>query len=84
MYVCIYVSILTKLITDAENDPITFVNVIIYERLPEETLTISPADSTLRISDTQAGLILFPVGVIPTTEFERVLQTMEYQNSLTT
>ena len=72
-----------QLIADAENDPISFVSVIIYDRLPEETLTISTSASSLIITDTTTGMVLFSPTGTSASEFEHILQTLEYQNSLT-
>ena len=72
-----------RLIADAENDPISLVSVIIYDRLPEETLTISTSASSLFITDTTTGMVILSPTHTSAAEFERVLQTLEYQNSLT-
>ena len=69
------------LIADAENDSITIVSVIINNRLPEETLTISAATPNFSIMDTPTGLILIYAGGTSASEFEHILGTLEYQNS---
>ena len=70
-----------RLIADAENDPISLVNIIIYDRLPEETLTIST--SGLIITDTTTGMVILSPTGTSAAEFERILGTLQYQNSLT-
>jgi len=71
------------LFLDPEDDPISFVAVIISDRFREEELSISAtAASSLTIIDQQNGLSVLSIPPAPAVVFENALQTLGYETSL--